>query len=75
MSVIFLGVLVVFLVHSFRTSTGPFSLCTKQTMGNQSEDKMSTSDIADYPQTGNVPFFHPMLDTHHLYPLKSTGQL
>ena len=44
-------------------------------MGNQSEDKMSTSDIGDYPQTGNVPFFHPTLDTHHLYPLKSTGQL
>jgi hypothetical protein len=68
---IFGGILAAFLIHNFQTSTGPFSLCRKHINENRSDDKMTSSEIADYTQPNNIP----IIDPRHTSSFKNNGQL
>ncbi|CAF0786949.1 unnamed protein product [Adineta steineri] len=72
---IFFTIVVAFLVHNFQTSTGPFSLCHKHINENPSDDKMTSSELADYSQTDNIPMFNTIIDPRHISPFKNIGQL
>jgi hypothetical protein len=67
--------LVAFLVHNFRTSTGPFSLCERNINETISDGKITSSEITAYPQIGNISMLKPMIDPHRLSSLQSSGHL
>lgn len=72
---IFFSILVTFLIHNFKTSTGPFGLCTRHINENLSDDKITSSEITDYTQIGNIPMFNTFIDPRQLSSLNKGGQL
>ncbi|UJR33628.1 hypothetical protein I4U23_021063 [Adineta vaga] len=70
---VFLGILTAYLIHNFRTSTGPFSLCRKNLNENISDDKMISSEIFDYSQTSNLPMYNPLIDPRQIASFQSTA--
>jgi hypothetical protein len=72
---IFFVTLVAFLIHSFRTSTGPFSLCARGINENMSEDKMTSSSVTAYPRTDNIPMLNPIIDPYQLSSFQTSGKL
>ncbi|CAF0749949.1 unnamed protein product [Adineta ricciae] len=59
---VFLVILIAYLIHNFRTLTGPFSLCRKNVNENQSDDKINSSHTIDYTQTNNLSMYKTAID-------------
>ena len=71
MTAVFLGVLITFLVHSFRTLTGPFSCLANNISEYQSEDKMTSMNVTDYQQPAKSLVYDPMMDSRQLFTMKN----
>ena len=76
---IFFIILLIFLIHGFYTSTGPFASCKKHLDKNLSDDKLTSSSIMtipiDYTQQNPIKTSTYFTNPLHLSALQSSAHL